>query len=217
MPIRLTKNEDFFKRWSPSMAYVLGFFAADGAMTKGARGNHYIEFTSKDFDHLLSIRKELCSENNITRSHAKRQEECYRLQIGSKVIFQDLIVLGFSSKKSLRLSLPEIPENLLCDFIRRYFDGDGSVWVGETHKQRPRSSPAMQVLFTSGCKKFLVEIEGVLRSRIGHGRITFHENAYRLRYSTLPSLSLYEFMYNNATLFLPRKRDKFETFIQMRL
>ena len=28
MPISKTLNQDFFKTWSPEMAYVLGFFAA---------------------------------------------------------------------------------------------------------------------------------------------------------------------------------------------
>lgn len=217
MPMLRKKNEDFFKTWTSSMAYVLGFFAADGAMTKGKRGNCYIEFTSKDLDHLILIRKEFSSENKIARSHVKRREECYRLQIGSKAIFQDLVALGFSERKSLRLSLPDIPPLFFRDFIRGYFDGDGSIWVGKTHKGRVCSSHAAQVLFTSGSESFLMQIEKAMSSIIGHGRIVFHENAYRLMYSTLPSLSLYKFMYNNATLYLARKKEKFESFIRMRL
>src|SRR3989344_557095 len=48
MPIYKMKNEDFFKRWSSEMAYVLGFFAADGSMIPHKNGGHYIEFTSTD-------------------------------------------------------------------------------------------------------------------------------------------------------------------------
>jgi len=57
MPIFRTKNEDFFKKWSPEMAYVLGFFAADGNMLKNRRGAHFMEFTSTDKDIIVKIRK----------------------------------------------------------------------------------------------------------------------------------------------------------------
>jgi len=40
MPIPKTKNEDFFKNWTQEMAYVLGFFTADGNMIKNNKGAH---------------------------------------------------------------------------------------------------------------------------------------------------------------------------------
>ncbi len=48
MPMHRTLNQDFFKTWSPEMAYVLGYFAADGSMIQNKRGGHFIEFTSTD-------------------------------------------------------------------------------------------------------------------------------------------------------------------------
>lgn len=52
MPIYKTKNENFFKRWSSKMAYVLGFFTADGNMIKNKRDAHFIEFQITDNDLL---------------------------------------------------------------------------------------------------------------------------------------------------------------------
>jgi hypothetical protein len=49
MPIYRAKNENFFKKWSPEMAYVLGFFTADGNMLKNKRGAHFIEFNTTDY------------------------------------------------------------------------------------------------------------------------------------------------------------------------
>ena len=57
MPIFKTKNENFFKAWSPDMAYVLGFFAADGSMYRTNRGTYFIEFQITDKDLLLKIRE----------------------------------------------------------------------------------------------------------------------------------------------------------------
>jgi hypothetical protein len=42
MPIHKKVNQDFFKKWSPEMAYILGFFTADGSMAKNKRGAHFI-------------------------------------------------------------------------------------------------------------------------------------------------------------------------------
>ncbi|PIP28260.1 MAG: hypothetical protein COX29_02045 [Candidatus Moranbacteria bacterium CG23_combo_of_CG06-09_8_20_14_all_35_22] len=66
MPIHKTKNENFFKKWSPEMAYVLGFFAADGCMIKNNRGAYFIEFQITDKDILLKIKKLLGSNHKIT-------------------------------------------------------------------------------------------------------------------------------------------------------
>ena len=56
MPIFKRKNEDFFKKWTPEMAYVLGFFTADGNMIKNKRGSHFIEFYSTDRDIIEKIK-----------------------------------------------------------------------------------------------------------------------------------------------------------------
>ena len=41
---------------------------------------------------------------------------------------QESINLGGKEKKSLDCHFPKVPNEYLRDFIRGYFDGDGSVW-----------------------------------------------------------------------------------------
>lgn len=48
MAKKKTLNQDFFKEWNPTMAYVLGFFAADGNMIRTKRGGHFISFHITD-------------------------------------------------------------------------------------------------------------------------------------------------------------------------
>ena len=55
-PMFRAVQHDFFKKWSSEMAYVLGFFAADGNLTIGKRGNYYLEFNSTDKDIIEKIR-----------------------------------------------------------------------------------------------------------------------------------------------------------------
>ena len=47
------------------MAYVLGFFAADGNMIKNKRGAHFIEFQITDKNLLEKIRELLGSNQKI--------------------------------------------------------------------------------------------------------------------------------------------------------
>jgi hypothetical protein len=122
MPKARTLTNDFFKTWTPHMAYVLGYFAADGCMVKNARGAHFIEFTSTDRILLEHVQRAIgsnhCISERPTRKAAHRSQ--YRLQIGSKAWFQDLQRLGFTPHKSTTLQFPNVPDKYLGHFVRGY-------------------------------------------------------------------------------------------------
>ena len=132
MHIYKTKNENFFKKWSPEMAYVLGFFTADGNMIKNKRGAHFIEFQIADKDLLEKIKKAFNSNHKITvRKRRGIWKTSYRLQIGSKEIFNDLLKLGLTPNKSKIIKLPNISDKYFSHFLRGYFDGDGNVTIAK--------------------------------------------------------------------------------------
>ena len=62
---RLSVNEDFFKNWSPEMAYVLGYFIADGYMFINSGNSRYIALVSTDYDLIFKVRKMLNSTQKI--------------------------------------------------------------------------------------------------------------------------------------------------------
>ncbi len=198
------------------MAYVLGFFCADGAMTINPRGSKYIDFCITDGDLLLKIKKCFDAKQSIIRKDPVRGKAIYRLQIGSKVIFNDLTLLGLTPKKTFRFEMPPIPNLFLSHFVRGYFDGDGNVWSGMIHKERKTPTTALRTVFTSGNKKFLEQLACILKERIGvSGFFTATGGASQLVYSIRPSLSLYRFMYTDIenNLFLNRKKAVFEKYI----
>src|SRR3990167_6509207 len=107
MPMLRAVDHDFFKKWTPEMAYVLGFFAADGCMIKNKRGGHFVEFHITDKDILEKIRAVLGSNHKISVQESNAQwKKIYRLQIGSKKIFEDLFQRGMTQNKSHTLELP---------------------------------------------------------------------------------------------------------------
>lgn len=112
------------------MAYVLGFFAADGCLTINPRGAKYLDFTSCDRDVLVKIRRLMRSGHKISNYRSKRPgiwKDKFRLQIGSKYIFSHLVALGFMVNKSLTIQFPSVPDPFLLHFVRGYFDGDGFI------------------------------------------------------------------------------------------
>ncbi|MFY9461806.1 MAG: LAGLIDADG family homing endonuclease [Candidatus Sungiibacteriota bacterium] len=220
MPVFKKKNEDFFKKWSPEMAYVLGFFAADGSMFVNPRGSHYIGFYSADRNILKEVKAAMSLEHRIgTRKIRERaRKRAYVLQIGSKTIFRDLQKLGFNPNKSKNIRMPTIPPQYISDFVRGYFDGDGNVAVCKYRRKDRGNRKARTMLsgFTSGSKLFLLGLRQYLQKHggLGSGTLYFSSNAHRLYFSVNDSKRLYSLMYGNLSnqLFLPRKKERFESF-----
>lgn len=216
MPIHKELNHRFFSTWSPEMAYVLGYFAADGSMIRNKRGAHFIEFTSTDRTLLAQVRVLVCSDHRIAvraRGSAKQKTQ-YRIQFGSQRWFLALERLGFVQAKSNVLALPRIPKRYQPDFVRGYFDGDGMVHFSTYYpKDRPKGKIVFMTSFTSGSKQFLVALKKLLVTRDLKGGSLFEKHrGFTLSYSSRDSVALYRFMYHTSRVsaFLPRKRRIFE-------
>src|SRR3989344_7224612 len=201
MPMHRAVNSKFFKKWSPEMAYVLGFFSADGSMLRNNRGAHFIEFHITDRNLLFDIRKTLGSNHKITvRNRDERWKLGYRLQIGSKDMFEDLQRLGFSQAKSKTLKFPKVPGKYFPHFVRGYFDGDGNVhfkkyWAKDRNKMKWHFSSR----FTSGSRPFLATLHTKLQLHgVKGGFIVAKIRGYELVLSHRDSLVLYRLMYHNV-------------------
>lgn len=217
MPAKRNLNQKFFQHWDLNMAYVLGFFAADGNMLRNRRGGHYIEFQVTDRSILVDIKRLTGAGQALTsRLRDKRWKVNYRLQIGSKQWFQDLERLGFTPRKSLTLKLPPIPQEFRTAFVRGYFDGDGGVYF-KKYKSKDRKNERWVFItrFTSGNRVFLVTLLDLLRTdaNIKGGFIITKANqkGFDLVLSHRDSVALCRFMYNNGPrIYLKRKYRVFQ-------
>ena len=217
-----TLNHQFFKTWTPAMAYTLGFFAADGTMIANNRGAHFIEFHITDKEILIQIRSAVGSNHKIaTRKRNPKHRLGYRLQIGSKEWFKDLTTLGFVPNKSLIMRLPSVPPKLLGHFVRGYFDGDGCVhfkkyWA----KDRGKMKWSFSTRFTSGSKDFLLSLHQSLHARGIQGGSIYRKSknsGYELVLSHKDSLALFRIMYDTIPhngLYLTRKYKLFRKAIE---
>jgi len=219
VPVYKKINKNFFKKWTPNMAYVLGFIYADGNIIYTKRNTWFWSLQINDREILGEIKKALNSEHIISKKKKyNNQKQSYRLQVGSKDMCEDLMRLGLTERKSKTILLPKIPKKYFPDFLRGYFDGDGGVWVGLRNKKQNKKIFTINTCFTSGSKDFLVSLSNVLSDNgLLGGSLVEKERGFDLKYSVKDSLILYKIMYNSiSSLFLKRKKEKFEKFKRLR-
>ena len=214
MPIHRMLNQDFFKKWSSEMAYVLGFFAADGNMMRHKNGGCYVELTSNDIEILRKIKKMMNFDHKISKRD-RISGISYRVQLGSKVLFEDLTKLGFTPNKSNTIKFPNVPELFMKDFIRGYFDGDGCAHLGKHWaKDRGKLRWVFNIRFCSGSQGFLKSLWREVNKNGIKGGYLYNKNnkGYDLVFSWKKGIALCNFMYNGvlSDMYLNRKHEIFQ-------
>lgn len=206
-------DETYFSKIdSEEKAYWLGFLTADGCIFKN-RPSIRLALSEKDYAHVEKFKKALKSDHTITIVPAGgytdkngKHSMAASITIQNKKLYNDLINLGFTSAKSLNEKPVELPENLIPHYIRGIFDGDG--WISFSDKHRDLG-------FGMG-KEILIYIKNNFEK---YGNV---KNSYNVRYfkkiyryrisSKIEILKALDFMYNNATIFLDRKYEKYLEF-----
>jgi hypothetical protein len=194
---RYIVNEHFFKRWSHDMAYILGLWWADGCIY-----NNIFNITLSENDSYLLNNILLVMNSNYP---VRKKQNAYCFEINSKTIISDIISLGGSERKSLTCTMPFVPTEFLPDFIRGYWDGDGTIHL---HNKK---------YYISGCvscsKKFISELASILRDHIPNTKPTVrieknknNQTSYRIEMGYNDTRRLRDFMYTSfSTLRMKRK------------
>lgn len=212
-------NQDFFKAWTPEMSYVLGFVVADGciAVSKNRKHPFTLNITSVKKRYLYPIRKALNSEHKISK---KPGGNCniiaYQLQIRNPVIAKDLMNLGILPRKTYNLNPIKVPDKYFPDFVRGFFDGDGTVYVYEVNRVLQ-----IKASFVSPNLLFIMNFNRRVCERLNIPLKTIHQDLptrkdqkltkYYIDFYVNDCEKLVQFIYgNNPTLYFPCKRRVFE-------
>jgi len=221
---KLPINENFFQNWTPKMSYVLGFVVADGCIgvkrirKKDGIKNYYFNITTKDKPHLENIKKAMNAQQKIysKSSGYTKRKDYYFIQIGHQEICKDLLRLGIRPRKTHNLEPIKIPNKYFSDFVRGFFDGDGTVYIYNVN-----GTPQIKAGFISTRLSFLAEFNKQLCKNLGipiksiHRTIDKRGKKKMAQFNTYFYISdcekLAEFMYKNKlNLYLPRKYCIFE-------
>jgi hypothetical protein len=194
------------------MAYILGIITTDGCLVEHKNGFHGLDITSKDRELLDRIKLIMHAEHKIGK-----KTRGYRLQIRNRILYNDLLRLGLTPRKTKTKIFPNIPKQYLADFVRGCFDGDGSVFIWK----EPRWNHTWQIrtVFSSGSIEFIRQLRQILYENVGLGKgyLELGRKVIQVKYAIADSLTLYRFMYSiDCDLYLKRKKEIFEAFFNFR-
>lgn len=139
-------NEDYFSQIdTPRKAYWLGFIAADGCIYK--RDNHQgllrISIHENDIELLNQFKQDIEATHPISK---EKQQMAY-ISIVSDKIYNDLNNLGLMKQKTWKMDMSilfqNIGEKYFPDFLKGYFDGDGSIRLRNDEINKARLSIAI--------------------------------------------------------------------------
>ena len=202
-------NESVFSNIdSEEKAYWLGFLYADGYINRD-RNSIELSLAECDLEHLEKFKSFTECENEIKY---RPNQKAYRLVIYSQKIVDDLIKLGCTQAKSLTLQFPtesQVPSHLIQHFMRGYFDGDGSVSSIKANKGN-----SYQLRFSIlGTSDFLNDYESILLNVLNREKGNKRQSegqAFSVSYNgNKQAKNFFNFLYNNATIYLERKYAKF--------
>ena len=158
----------FFKAWTHNMAYVLGYWFADGGMRTRVISGPEVFFVSNDLEHLESVAKTI-GVGTIRR--VSRFREGHRLNISRRELYDDLVRFGGTEQKSLNATWPYIPRQFLADFVRGYMDGDG--WIGWQKSKKRYPLPTIGLY---GTKAFVTGMAAAMEEQTGIPAPTCHKH-----------------------------------------
>lgn len=203
-------NERYFENIdSEEKAYWLGFIAADGCVYKNKQSYRLqINLKGSDIDHLKKFQKAICSDYKITEKKVgKAQSNTCQLKINSTKMCNDLIKNNIIERKSIIFEPPILNKNLMNHFIRGYFDGDG--WI--TSYKRKDSNGYRNEVGIIGGKKTLNYFIDFLPKGFSKYEKYKDDKIIQISGSSIKTISeTYNYLYENATIFLDRKKNVFE-------
>ena len=195
---RPANSVPFFRVWTPEMAYVLGYWWADGCMyLKPSTTAHEVRLASNDLQHLEAVAQVVGAKYDLRRVAATANT--YVVSFCSKEMFRDLEVLGGTPHKSRTIGFPPVPSEMLPHFVRGVIDGDGTLsWNA--------GKPIVQIY--SGSVLFLEALAMAVEQSTGipAPRLSSNRSNWYLKWRTVRAKCLAAWLYlDNPGLAMARK------------
>lgn len=194
-------------------AYWLGFIMADGCITRTEKNGPYnrFEFNLKEDDiELLNLFQKDLESNyqiKIKQNVNKKRDICTticNIRISSRKLVNSLIANEITPNKTGKEVLPKtIPEQYIKDFIRGYFDGDGSLTINKSFR------------ICSSSIDILNSINKYLKNTLNITFNVYEDKSYKIPFFTIDSNNrknnkiVLDHLYNNATIYLNRKYERY--------
>ena len=203
---RYAINEDFFKMWSKEQAWLYGWALGDGNFTDPTTFRFTLQRGDKEvlekFKILLKSEHPIYDEIRYDKKYKKNYYKSY---------------IGFTSMKLVaglrKLSYFDIPDIYLPDFIRGFFEAEGS--LTKPHKRYPGFTAVLGQK-KRGILDFISQ--SLKRLNIVRNGSFYHDkknDVWTLKFNFYDTVQLCHFMYDDCdNLFLKRKKERFEDLME---
>lgn len=213
-----TVDDNFFKVQNSNMAYLLGFIAADGNVAKDENLIN-IQLQKSDEQLLKEIKILVHSTRPLKYYLTNAGKETVKFSVYSAEWKKDLAIYNIVPHKTFILKPPTfLDEKYYLDFIRGYFDGDGSISHRENnYKHCSWEIVGMSFEMINWIKDVLLKQCGlVATSGVTSSYTHNNEKIYKIGYYTVDKIQkIYNALYSNPEcLCLKRKKEKFETILK---
>jgi len=198
---------------SEEKAYFLGLLLSDGCIYRPERATQRVQLQITALDAYIVDRLATILNRKSYRCPARgRTKESSCLTVTSDHMVEVLRSYGFTDRKSTdnheSKVFDHVPPELMHHFIRGIFDGDGCISVrNKTGK--------ISGLYMMGNLQDMLRISNVL-SCIGCTIVAprSHSSIYRLSWYSKEDITIImNYLYCDATIYLDRKKNRFDTFI----
>lgn len=223
---------EFKKVDNEILAYFLGYLYADGCLSRyydnyKDNGTYKevirLSIHHEDKDILYKIQEKYDFLNITSYDYSKHNENNdiqYCIRLSSSKAYSDFKGLGLLERKSydnrlnIRFPFDKIPKELQHHFVRGYFDGDGSISISTQRPNLRRAdicSVSYNILddltnwFTENkCPPDYIRMK---KLNLKHQKTQLKVIEWG---SSNSIYKLGKLLYKNATIFLERKKEKFE-------
>lgn len=203
-------DENYFEEIdTEEKAYWLGFIAADGNLHASVKNKPInriqINLKKDDKNHLEKFQRAIKS-NYILNEKVVNNSSVVQLKINCTKMCNDLIAKNITPKKSLIVTMPELPQHLVRHYIRGYFDGDGNIKNFYDKNNRHRYN-----FNIVGGIDMLEQIQQHIPCSTSIYKLKRVNEIFSLETTKKNNIIIiYNYLYNNATIYLERKKDIFD-------
>ena len=208
-------KEHFFETIdTEEKAYFLGLLIADGNVFKdnsGRQASISITLDLNDEYMLLKFKEVLNTNTNI--GHDGRG--CGQIAVRSNIMAEDLAKYGIVPRKTLTTYLPQIDEKYMPHLLRGILDGDGSIRAVQTEQQNRFA----HYIGFCGTHQLMEDISNYCKKL----NLSVIPKVYDYADKALSDIKIQgkndmyifgEHIYKDATIFLIRKKEKYDYFKQ---
>ena len=192
-----------FTSSTPTSAYLLGYILGDGNISV-RRDNYYtVNIASKDYTHIRQMACIFGGNIKITKN-TKGTFTCWSINIVDQAVCHSLLELGIKPRKSTE------PSNIDYDWIGRNFnhfirgliDSDGCIC-------RKKNSLYIEI---AGHESYIKQISDMMSDQWS---VYKNDNIFVIAKcgNSKDKLDFYSYLYKDATIWLQRKRDKYDEWI----